>query len=135
MTTAATATKFLRHSSRDTAGNRAVLSSPLRWWLPIVLILIFFASRVPFLTELPLHNDEGLAFSDAETAAPGIETITRSLETRSVVYVLADNAPLIGADVSALASELGVTADQLGLYPRPGETLENASVVLWNLSR
>ncbi len=69
------------------------------------------------------------------TAAPGIEAITRSLETNPVVYVLADTAPLIGADVSALALDLGVTADQLGLYPRPGEMLENASVVLWKLSR
>lgn len=69
------------------------------------------------------------------TAAPGIEAITQALEMHPAVYVLADTAPLIGADIPALASELGIMAEQIGVYPRPGELPENASVVLWKLSR
>ncbi|MBE2184854.1 MAG: glycosyltransferase family 39 protein [Anaerolineae bacterium] len=68
------------------------------------------------------------------TAAPGIEAITQALAAHPVVYIVTDNAPLIGADIPMLASALGATAERIGEYPRPGETLENASVVLWKLS-
>ena len=63
-------------------------------------------------------------------AAPGLPEIEQALAA-GVVYVLVDNAPLIGVDVSAL----GVDAEALAVYPRPGESHESASVVLWRLQR
>jgi hypothetical protein len=46
-----------------------------------------------------------------------------------MVYVLTDNAPLIGLDVMTL----GAQAEKVTAYPRPGETAETASVVLWRV--
>ncbi len=72
---------------------------------------------------------DGFALTCVST--PGLAEIEQALESDGVVYVLVDNAPLIGVDVSTLA----VDATPLGVYPRPGETTESASVVLWRLQR
>ncbi|MFO7321812.1 MAG: glycosyltransferase family 39 protein [Chloroflexota bacterium] len=63
--------------------------------------------------------------------APGIDAIETALETHGSVYVLVDHAGLIGVDVTTL----NVRASQIAAYPRPGETGETASVVLWRLER
>jgi len=61
--------------------------------------------------------------------APGAADINAALSDYGAVYVLADTAPLIGIDVTTLP----VTATRVAAYPRPGETDETASVVLWLL--
>src|SRR5258706_3986225 len=61
--------------------------------------------------------------------APGVADIEAALNTQQAVYVLSDTAPLIGADVIALKAK----ATRIAAYPRPGETVDNASVVLWLL--
>lgn len=61
--------------------------------------------------------------------APGVADIKAALNERGAVYVLADTTPLIGVDVTALSA----TATRIAVYPRPGETPETASVVLWLL--
>ncbi|MFN8378207.1 MAG: glycosyltransferase family 39 protein [Anaerolineae bacterium] len=65
------------------------------------------------------------------TDAPGTALITALLNDQSRVYVLTDSAPNIGADVPALAAELGAQAERITGYPRPGESEDTASVVLW----
>ncbi len=62
--------------------------------------------------------------------APGLPEIEQALNEHGVVYVLVDNAPLIGVDAAALP----VQAQQIAAFPRPGESLEDASVMLWRLS-
>ncbi len=61
--------------------------------------------------------------------APGVADIRAALTDYGAVYVLADNTPIIGADISALPA----AATRLAAYPRPGETPDTASVVLWLL--
>ncbi|HEX2906787.1 MAG TPA: glycosyltransferase family 39 protein [Phototrophicaceae bacterium] len=61
------------------------------------------------------------------TDAPGLPEIEAALRDNGAVYVLADNAPLIGVDVRTLDSQVTCIA----AYPRPGETEADASVVLW----
>ncbi len=61
--------------------------------------------------------------------APGVADIEAALTNQLAVYVLADTAPLIGVDVIALKAN----ATRIAAYPRPGETQDNASVVLWLL--
>ncbi len=61
--------------------------------------------------------------------APGVADIEAALSSQQAVYVLSDTAPLIGVDVTALKA----TATRIASYPRPGETADNASVVLWLL--
>ena len=68
------------------------------------------------------------------TDAPGEALIESLLADQGIVYVLADFAPLIGADVPALATRLGAQAERIAGYPRPGETEDTASVVLWAIS-
>ncbi len=63
------------------------------------------------------------------TDAPGIEAINSSLREHGAVYVLTDTAPLIGVDVTTLDAR----ATRLAVFPRPGETEAEASVVLWEL--
>jgi len=63
------------------------------------------------------------------TDAPGIEAINTSLGEHGAVYILTDTAPLIGVDVTMLAGR----ATRLAVFPRPGETEAEASVVLWEL--
>lgn len=63
--------------------------------------------------------------------APGLTQIENALSTYGAVYVLVDYAPLIGVDVQTL----DVVAAKIATYPRPGETGETASVVLWWLGR
>ncbi len=63
--------------------------------------------------------------------APGLTEIEAALNQYGAVYVLADNAPRIGVDVTTL----GVYASQVAVYPRPGETESSASLVLWLLLR
>jgi len=63
--------------------------------------------------------------------APGIPDIEAALAKYGMVYVLTDSAPSIGADVTALDAR----ATRLAAYPRPGESMETASVVLWRLER
>lgn len=59
--------------------------------------------------------------------SPGLEAAQTALAASGAVYVLSDNAPIIGLDVSTLA----VNATRIAGYARPGET--EASVVLWLL--
>ncbi|MEP6987734.1 MAG: hypothetical protein ABI970_19180, partial [Chloroflexota bacterium] len=61
--------------------------------------------------------------------APGVADIEAALNAHQAVYVLSDTAPLIGVDVTALKAK----ATLIAAYPRPGETADNASVVLWLL--
>lgn len=63
-------------------------------------------------------------------AAPGRTEVEQALDTYGAVYVLVDNAPLIGLDVSSLDAQ----AEKIAVFPRPGETDETASVVLWLVS-
>ncbi len=65
------------------------------------------------------------------TDAPGIPQIEQALNEHGAVYVLADDAPNIGVDVTTLDAQ----ATRLAAYPRPGETDETASVVLWRLEK
>lgn len=74
-------------------------------------------------------NFEAQAIRLVCTDAPGIEAINTSLREHGAVYVLTDTAPLIGVDVTALTTR----ASQLAIFPRPGETEADASVVLWEL--
>ena len=62
--------------------------------------------------------------------APGLVLIDAALVEHDVVYVLVE-APPVGLDVRALATP----ATRVAAYPRPGETEETASVVLWRLER
>jgi hypothetical protein len=63
--------------------------------------------------------------------APGIAQIEEALATDGAVYVLVDHAPLIGVDIQTLA----VMATRIAAYPRPGETDDTVSVVLWRLDQ
>lgn len=63
------------------------------------------------------------------TDAPGIEAIEVALQEDGAVYVLTDHAPLIGVDVATLDAK----ATRIAGFPRPSETAEGASVVLWLL--
>lgn len=65
------------------------------------------------------------------TDAPGLPQIELALAEHGAVYVLADNAPSIGVDISIVDA----TATRIAAYPRPGETDANASVVLWLLEK
>ncbi len=61
--------------------------------------------------------------------APGVADIEAVLNAQQAVYVLSDTAPLVGVDVTALKAR----ATRIASYPRPGETADKASVVLWLL--
>lgn len=63
-------------------------------------------------------------------AAPGVPEIEEALKDFGAVYVLVDDAPNIGVDVTTLIAQ----ATKIGFYPRPGESDEDASVVLWLLT-
>src|SRR5262249_19204815 len=63
------------------------------------------------------------------TEAPGTPAIEAALKAQGAVYILDDNAPNIGVDVTTLDAK----ETRLAVYLRPGETAENASVVLWLL--
>jgi len=63
--------------------------------------------------------------------APGLPQIEDALSAYGSVYVLVDHAPLIGIDVQTL----DVKATRIANYPRPGETDDSATVVLWRLER
>jgi hypothetical protein len=63
--------------------------------------------------------------------APGIEAIQAALAEKGAVYVLTDHAPIIGVDVSTL----DVKATRIADFPRPGEPLDQPSVVLWLLEK
>ena len=65
--------------------------------------------------------------------APGLPLIEAALRDSGGAYVLVDSAPLIGADIPVLAANLNAAATRIAAYPRPGETVETASVVLWRL--
>lgn len=59
--------------------------------------------------------------------APGMVEIEQALADNGAVYVLVDNAPLIGVDIGIVDAQSFL----VGAYPRPGE--EIASVTLWRL--
>lgn len=63
--------------------------------------------------------------------APGIPQIEQALNEHGAVYVLADDAPNIGIDVTTVDAR----AERVAAYPRPGETEGKASVVLWRLEK
>jgi hypothetical protein len=69
------------------------------------------------------------------TDAPGIPAIDTALADHGAVYVLADNAPNIGADMPALADSLNVAVSRVAAYRRPGEESGDESVVLWRVER
>lgn len=73
---------------------------------------------------------EGLALTCV--AAPGLPEIEGALAEYGAVYVLTDEAPTLGIDVNTLS---GVKITRLGSYPRPDETEDAASVVLWLLEK
>ena len=62
--------------------------------------------------------------------APGREMLEEALAASGVVYVLAERVP-VGLDMAAL----DVPATQVAAYPRPGESLNAASVTLWRVER
>jgi hypothetical protein len=64
----------------------------------------------------------------------GDDAIIRALAESGEIFVLADNAPLIGADVPTITTRIASIAERVAAYPRPGETQETASVVLWRLT-
>lgn len=66
-------------------------------------------------------------------AAPGLDAAREALAAADAVYVLAE-APPVGAD-SPLLESTGAQVSRIAAYPRPGETEETASVVLWRLER
>ncbi len=61
--------------------------------------------------------------------APGHDEIQAALDGPGGAYVLTDSAPIIGLDVTTL----NVQVTRIAAYPRPGETPETATVVLWLL--
>jgi hypothetical protein len=61
------------------------------------------------------------------TDAPGTNAVQAALESQGAAYVLTDNAPNIGLDVTTL--DASVT--RIAAYARPGEDAADASVVLW----
>jgi hypothetical protein len=61
--------------------------------------------------------------------APGLPEIRAALEKYGTVYVLAEKPP-IGLNFD----KVDLPATRLTGYPRPGETEETASVVLWRVS-
>jgi hypothetical protein len=61
--------------------------------------------------------------------APGLPEVEAALAEQGGAYVLTDTAPIIGLDVSILDA----CATRIATYPRPGETDESATVVLWLL--
>ena len=63
--------------------------------------------------------------------APGAARINQALADSGAVYVLTDEAPLIGIDVTQIDAQ----AVEIARFPRPDETPETASVVLWLLRR
>ncbi len=63
--------------------------------------------------------------------APGSDEIMRQLEDNGVVYVLVEETPGIGADVTTFNAR----ALRIAAYPRPGETIDSASVTLWLLEK
>lgn len=63
------------------------------------------------------------------TDAPGIPKIEEALAEYGAVYVLVDDAPNIGVDVTTL----DVDATRIAEYRRPGEAEGDGSVVLWML--
>jgi hypothetical protein len=67
--------------------------------------------------------------------APGLVQIAAALDAHGGVYVLTDTAPLIGADILVEAPALDAQAREIARYPRPGESLDSASVILWLLTR
>jgi len=62
--------------------------------------------------------------------APGLGAIQTALADRGAVYVLVERPP-IGLDMS----QFGARAQRVGSFPRPGETPDSASVVLWRLEK
>ncbi len=71
------------------------------------------------------------------TNAPGLDTIrsiVASLPTNGVMYILAESQP-IGLDPAWMTALLSVEVTRVAGYPRPGETPDTASVVLWKLER
>ncbi len=72
-------------------------------------------------------------FNMACTDAPGLPLIESALRESGGAYVLVESAPLIGADIPAFAADINASATRIAAYPRPGETAETASVILWRL--
>ncbi|MBL8165048.1 MAG: glycosyltransferase family 39 protein, partial [Anaerolineae bacterium] len=65
------------------------------------------------------------------TDAPGMSAIDAALESQGAAYVLTDNAPNIGLDVTTLDARV----TRIAAYPRPGEAADAASVLLWLVER
>jgi hypothetical protein len=64
------------------------------------------------------------------TTAPGANEITEALAAYGQVYVLVEKPP-VGIDIQRIPAK----AERLAAYPRPGETEQTASVVLWRLEK
>jgi hypothetical protein len=65
------------------------------------------------------------------TDAPGIGIIETELAQRGLVYVVADTAPLIGADIAQLAADGRLRAELLVTFPRPGG---ESQVLVWRVT-
>jgi hypothetical protein len=70
------------------------------------------------------------AFALRCTDAPGTSEITEALAEHGLVYVLVEKPP-VGVDIQTIPAK----AERIAAYPRPGETEQTASVVLWRLEK
>lgn len=67
------------------------------------------------------------------TDAPGIDLIHSILGESGRVYVLTDTSPLIGVDMG-IFDDKDIEITHIKAYARPGETDENASVMLYSIA-
>lgn len=65
--------------------------------------------------------------------AHNTDDIVEALREHRVVYVLVESRTLIGVDIREFAESIGATVTRIAGYPRPGESVVAASVVLWRV--
>ncbi len=90
-------------------------------------IQIIASMRPDSCIQANYYASDGYTLTCAD--APGRGVMTAALSNDGAVYVLTDHAPIIGVDVSTLDAQ----ATRLAVYPRPGETDDTATIVLWLL--
>lgn len=67
--------------------------------------------------------------------APGLPQIQAALDEFGAAYVLVDTPPHIGADMADVSATLSAQMTRVKAYPRPGESEDSATVVLWRVVR
>ncbi len=70
-------------------------------------------------------------YTMACTDAPGLQAIEAALNTTGSVAVVVDRHPMIGLPLA----DMPAPYELIGLYPRPGETITDATVILVLLHR